>query len=105
MPQIKAEKLTFAYPGSYDNIFENLNLQLDSSWKLGLIGRNGRGKTTLLRLLQGGMEYSGTLSCPLPTAYFPYPVNRWHARDGINTERLLRVFGEDFSEYMTDKRS
>ncbi|MBQ3111410.1 MAG: ABC-F type ribosomal protection protein [Firmicutes bacterium] len=74
MPQIKAEKLTFAYPGSYDNIFENLNLQLDSSWKLGLIGRNGRGKTTLLRLLQGGMEYSGTLSCPLPTAYFPYPV-------------------------------
>lgn len=26
---------------------------------------------------------------------FAYPVNRWHARDGINTERLIKVFGED----------
>lgn len=30
---------------------------------------------------------------------FAYPVNRWHARDGINTEKLIEVFGEDFSEY------
>ena len=27
---------------------------------------------------------------------FMYPVNRWHARDGINREKLLEVFGEDF---------
>ncbi len=36
--------LTFAYEGSYDNIFEGVNLQIDTNWKLGFIGRNGRGK-------------------------------------------------------------
>ena len=30
---------------------------------------------------------------------FAYPVNRWHARDGINGKRLIEVFGEDFSDY------
>lgn len=49
MSQIKVEGLTFAYPGSYDNVFEDISFQLDTDWKLGFIGRNGRGKTTFLR--------------------------------------------------------
>ena len=32
-------------------MFEDLSVMIDTSWKLGLIGRNGKGKTTLLRLL------------------------------------------------------
>ena len=51
MSAIIVENLTFSYPGSYDNIFENTSFQLDTSWKLGLVGRNGRGKTTLCKLL------------------------------------------------------
>lgn len=47
MSIIKVQDLTFAYPGSYDNVFENVDFQIDSNWKLGLIGRNGKGKTTL----------------------------------------------------------
>jgi len=30
---------------------------------------------------------------------FAYPVNRWHASDGINVEKLIKVFDQDFSEY------
>lgn len=30
---------------------------------------------------------------------FVYPVNRWHARDGVNVQKLTEVFGEDFSDY------
>lgn len=76
MSQIKIENLSFAYPGSGDSVFENLNLQLDSDWKLGFIGRNGRGKTTLLRLLLGEGEYpyEGKIIAGLPFDYFPYPV-------------------------------
>lgn len=48
MSAIIVENLTFSYPGSYDNIFENTSFQLDTSWKLGLVGRNGRGKTSLI---------------------------------------------------------
>ena len=33
-------------------IFQNLNLRIDTMWKTGLIGRNGRGKTTLLNIIQ-----------------------------------------------------
>mgnify|MGYP000069118061 CR=1 FL=1 len=46
MSQITVSNLTFSYEGSYDNIFENVSFQLDTDWKLGFIGRNGKGKTT-----------------------------------------------------------
>ena len=74
MSVIRAENLTFAYPASYDNIFEDVNFQIDTDWKLGLIGRNGRGKTTLLRLLSGGYEYQGRIQASVRFDYFPYPA-------------------------------
>lgn len=74
MSLIKIDHLTFAYPGSYENVFENCSFQIDSDWKLGFVGRNGRGKTTLLRLLQGQYEYSGAISSSLRFDYFPCPV-------------------------------
>ncbi|MDE6667942.1 MAG: ABC-F type ribosomal protection protein [Clostridia bacterium] len=74
MSVIKVENLTFSYPSSYDNIFENVNIQIDTDWKLGFIGRNGRGKTTFLNLLQGKYEYSGKIISSVQFDYFPYPV-------------------------------
>lgn len=74
MSIIKIENLTFAYPGSYDNVFENVNIQLDTDWKLGFVGRNGRGKTTLLNLLQGKFDYSGKIISSVQFDYFPYPI-------------------------------
>lgn len=75
MAMIKIENLTFSYPSSYDNIFENVDLQIDTNWKLGVVGRNGRGKTTLLKLLFGKYKYSGTISSSLKFDYFPYFVS------------------------------
>ena len=74
MSLIQVQNLTFSYPGSFVNVFENMSFQLDTDWKLGLVGRNGRGKTTLLRLLQGEYEYSGSIRAGVPFHYFPYPV-------------------------------
>lgn len=75
MSMIKAEGLTFAYPSSYDNIFENVNFQIDTDWKLGFVGRNGRGKTTFLNLLLGKYDYKGKIISSVKFDYFPYPVN------------------------------
>ena len=55
MSMISVSNLTFAYEGSYDNVFENVSFQIDTNWKLGFIGRNGRGKTTFLNLLMENM--------------------------------------------------
>lgn len=75
MSLIQASNLTFAYDGSYDNIFEKVNFQIDTNWKLGFIGRNGRGKTTFLNLLQGKYEYQGSISASVAFSYFPYKVS------------------------------
>ncbi len=74
MSLIQVENLTFAYPGSFDNVFDHVSFQLDTGWKLGFVGRNGRGKTTFCRLLLGRYEYSGTISSSVAFDYFPYPV-------------------------------
>lgn len=74
MSMIEISNLTFAYDGSYDNIFENVSLRLDTDWRLGLVGRNGRGKTTLLRLLQHKYEYRGTIRADMPFDYFPFAI-------------------------------
>ena len=74
MSIIKVSDLTFCYEGSYDNIFKNVSFQLDTDWRLGLTGRNGRGKTTLLRLLEGRYPYQGTIHASVGFDYFPYAV-------------------------------
>lgn len=74
MALISVQNLTFGYDGAEDNIFENASFQIDTGWHLGLIGRNGRGKTTFLRLLRGMYEYRGTISAPMEFDYFPFDV-------------------------------
>ena len=71
MAQIDVSGLSFCYDGSYTDVFTGVSFSLDTSWRLGLVGRNGRGKTTLLRILTGELEYTGTVSSPVFFSYFP----------------------------------
>ena len=75
MSMIKVENLTFSYPSSYDNIFENVSFNIDTDWKLGFVGRNGRGKTTFLNILLGKYEYGGKIISSVEFDYFPYQVD------------------------------
>ena len=74
MAKIQISHLTFAYEGSPDLIFDDASFQLDTDWKLGFIGRNGRGKTTLLRILCGALDSHGAVSAPVRFDYYPFPV-------------------------------
>lgn len=93
MSLINVTNLTFAYDGSYDNIFENVSFQIDTDWKLGFTGRNGRGKTTFLNLLLGRYEYSGHISAQVNFDYFPFPVDNKE----LNT---IDVIGEIYPDYI-----
>ena len=74
MSLIQVSNLTFAYDGSYDTIFENVSFQIDTNWRLGFTGRNGRGKTTFLNLLLGKFPYRGSISSSVSFSYFPYEI-------------------------------
>ena len=53
MSLIQVSDLSFTYEGSFDPVFENVSFQIDTDWKLGLTGRNGRGKTTFCGFYRG----------------------------------------------------
>ncbi len=75
MSMIQISHLTFGYDGSPDLVFADLDLRLDTTWRLGLIGRNGRGKSTLLRLLAGELPHGGAITGAVGT-YFPQRVRQ-----------------------------
>ena len=72
--QIQVTDLTFSYDGSPDDVLKDVTFSIDTDWKLGLIGRNGKGKTTLLNLFMGRYDYSGSISTGVGFDYFPYQV-------------------------------
>ena len=95
MSMIDVSNLTFGYEGSPELIFDHVGFQIDSGWKLGFTGRNGRGKTTFLRLLQGEYPYSGTISASVEFEYFPYEVANL-SRTGLEVVREIAPEAEDW---------
>lgn len=80
------KNMTFKYVSMIQPIFRNLDLNIDENWKLGLIGRNGRGKTTFLKILLNEFEYEGTIQSALDFKYFPsYP----HSHENITALEVL----------------
>ncbi len=75
MAQIQVTDLTFTYDGSSDEVLKNVTFNIDTDWKLGLIGRNGKGKTTLLNLFMGRYDYTGNIKTGVCFDYFPYRVS------------------------------
>jgi lincosamide and streptogramin A transport system ATP-binding/permease protein len=86
--QIDIRNLTFSYEGSYDDVFSGVSFRIDTDWRLGLIGRNGRGKTTFLNLLLGKYEYKGIIDSPVGFEYFPFEIKD----ESANTIDILNGF-------------
>ncbi len=99
MSLINVNNLTFSYAGSYDNIFENVSFQIDTDWKLGFIGRNGRGKTTFLSLLMNKYEFQGKISSDTQYLYFPFVVQN----DNKQTLDVIEEIIEDFELWKLEK--
>jgi ATPase subunit of ABC transporter with duplicated ATPase domains len=53
---VTAEKVNFSYPGSDVPILRNLSFTIDAAERVAIIGPNGIGKTTLMRLLAGELK-------------------------------------------------
>lgn len=74
MSLINIQNLTFSHDGGSTLVFDNVSFQIDTDWRLGFVGRNGRGKTTFLNLLAGNYSYSGKITACVKFVYFPFSV-------------------------------
>jgi ATP-binding cassette subfamily B protein len=45
------ERVTFSYPGSNRRVLDSLDLRIEPGERIALIGENGQGKTTIVKLL------------------------------------------------------
>jgi lincosamide and streptogramin A transport system ATP-binding/permease protein len=88
MASIILEGASFAYEGG-DPVFQDLSLSFDTKWRLGLVGRNGRGKTTFLKILADELVPQGRVIAPPGLRLFPFgPVDL--ARDAYDLLRQTR---------------
>ena len=71
MSIIQVQNLSFTYPGAYTPVFSDLTFAMSTDWRLGMVGRNGRGKTTLMRLLAGELTGSGQIVSSVQFDLFP----------------------------------
>ena len=73
-------------------VFESVTLGIDEGEKIGLVGRNGSGKTTFLRLLQGELEPDkGSVSRNKAVTGRPRAAAGFRSRD--DAKRILSVWG------------
>lgn len=76
MSQILIKNLSFTYAGASAPVFENVSFSIDTRWKLGFIGRNGKGKTTFLKLLMRQYPFQGSIEASVFFDYFLYFVSK-----------------------------
>lgn len=50
---VEFEHVSFRYPGSEEYVLRDLNLKLDIGKRMAIVGKNGSGKTTFIKLLCG----------------------------------------------------
>ncbi len=67
MTQIRLQNVSFGYT---DPLFENVTLTITENDKIGIVGNNGEGKSTLLKCLVGEIDdFSGQISKPKGMTY------------------------------------
>lgn len=75
MSLISLHNVSFTYPSGNAPVFDQISFSFDTDWKTGLIGRNGKGKTTLLALLQGKYTYSGRIEPHISVSAYPFSIS------------------------------
>ncbi len=99
MSMIKVTNLTFNYDGSSDDIFNDVSFIIDTNWKLGFIGRNGKGKTTFLNLLLNKYEYQGKIISDVEFEYFPYEVKDKQ----LNSYEIASSYYQEYEQWKFER--
>lgn len=92
-------------------ILDNINLKVKSGEKLGIVGTNGTGKTTLANIIYGKEEYTGNITWykdDVKIGYmkqsndYDYKLN--HLSGGEKTKKILKdILSEDHDLIILDE--
>ena len=64
IPQIIFKNVSYSWPGKQENIISNCNFSLKKSGLWMIVGKNGSGKSTFLKLINGILKpSSGFVEC------------------------------------------
>ncbi|GHJ87892.1 hypothetical protein NliqN6_4294 [Naganishia liquefaciens] len=77
--KIEAKNVGFTYPGAEKPVLENINLVIEPGTTLAVVGFNGGGKTTLVKVLMGLYDHDGEIlinNQPIER----FPTHHIHAR-------------------------
>lgn len=99
MSQIQIHNFSYTHEGAQTALFNHVQFQIDSQWKLGFIGRNGRGKTSFLRCLLGELEYTGEINNKVEFSYFPLEVNHHNEL----TSKILDELSNHQAKWMIER--
>lgn len=99
MGLLEVKNLTFGYDNQVENVFDNISFQIDTNWKLGLIGRNGKGKTTLLNLFKDKYEYQGYITPNYKYDYFPFSIKN----DNLKTIEIIDEILNDYELWQIER--
>ncbi|MFN3878623.1 MAG: ABC transporter ATP-binding protein [Brevundimonas sp.] len=100
-PGLRVEDVSLTYRTAHRPVFQNLSFDLSKGGRLALLGRNGQGKSTLIKLLGGIMSpSSGRISWGMSQSW-PIGFNGGFqgSLSGLDNIRFLaRIYGRDFTE-------
>lgn len=74
---IEVRNLSFSYPGTKKDVLQGINMEFPSGKFVAIVGENGSGKSTMLKLLSGlysttdgDIFFNGLSSKEIPVSYF-----------------------------------
>ena len=100
--ELKATNISFKYPSAKKYLLKDINLELDNSKVMGLIGDSGSGKSTLCKILSGYVtKYEGNVTFdgnPLPKKGFkPVQLIYQHPEKVMNPKwKMNKVLEESW---------
>ena len=99
MSRITIHNFSFTHDLASEPLFNHVNFQIDSDWKLGFIGRNGRGKTSFLECLMDKHSYTGNITHSIEFEYFPYEIDNKYKQ----TKQIIKDYLGDTETWMIER--
>src|SRR5690606_12325266 len=97
---------TYIHPNK-DILFQDINLTVNNQEKLALIGNNGIGKSTLLKIISGQLSLShGSVSCDTKPYYLPQLLDQYNdlsIASALGIEAKLRALQEILDGNITEE--